>query len=214
MTAHHPRSSQRLSAKASGTQRFAKTAAAAVVLLIAWTAAGQPADVSKTDAESCARKVAQLESYTPGKSAKQTTRFSEAEINSYLALDLSKHYHPSLRSLVMKFEQDRLQGVATIDFDQLALHSKKGLTRLLAGLLSGVHTLEMRGKLVATGGKGHFELEEARFDGTSLPNLLVEEIISAVGRKQKPPFDPLQPSELPYNIQSVDVKAGHILVHQ
>jgi hypothetical protein len=214
MTARHPSSSRRLIAKTPGARKFSKAAAAAFVLLIAWTAAAPTADVSKPAAESCARKVAQLESYTPGKSPKQTTRFSEAEINSYLALDLSKHYHPSLRSLVMKFEEDRLQGVATIDFDQLALHSKKGLTRLLAGLLSGVHTLEMRGKLVAKDGKGHFDLEEARFDGTSLPNLLVEEIISAVGRKQKPPFDPLQPSELPYNIQSVDVKAGHILVHQ
>jgi hypothetical protein len=178
------------------------------------TAGAQTADASKTAAENCAKKVARLETFTPEKSPKQTTRFSEAEINSYLALDLSQHYHPSLRSLVMKFEEDSLQGVATIDFDQLALHSKKGLTRLLAGLLSGVHTLDVRGKLIATGGKGYFELEEARFDGTSLPNLLVEEIISAVGRKQKPPFDPLQPSRLPYNIQSVDVNPGHILVHQ
>ncbi len=79
----------------------------------------------------------------------------------------------------------------------------KGLARLFARLLSGTHTLTMRGKLRTEAGKGSFMLEEARFDETTLPNFLVEEIISAVGSRQKPPFDPMQPSQMPYRIKTV-----------
>jgi len=35
-----------------------------------------------------------------------------------------------------------------------------------------------------------------------------------VGRKQDPPFDPMQPSKMPYEIQKVDVHSGYIVVYQ
>jgi hypothetical protein len=81
-------------------------------------------------------------------------------------------------------------------------------------MFSGTHTLSVRGKLVSKGGKANFQLEQARFDSGTLPNSLVEEIIALVGRKQTPPFDPLQPSQLPYKIQRIDVHPGHALVYQ
>jgi hypothetical protein len=70
------------------------------------------------------------------------------------------------------------------------------------------------GKLEAAGGKAKFVLDEARFDTTVLPNFLVEEIISAVGRKQRPPFDPMQPSQMPYKIEKVEVHKGQITIYQ
>ena len=79
-------------------------------------------------------------------------------------------------------------------------------------MFSGVHTMAADGQLVANDGKAHFKLEQALFDGSALPKPLVEGIISAVGRKQNPPFDPLQPSEMPYEINKVDVHSGYIIV--
>jgi hypothetical protein len=169
--------------------------------------------ISKAAAESCGVKLKRLEEFAAG-SKKQTIEFSENEINSYLALELSKNYHPSLKSLVIVVEESKLQGVASIDFDSLAMNSKTFLTKLMTKMFSGVHTLAVRGKLVTAEGKARFELEEAHFDDSALPNFLVEEIISAVGRKQKPPFDPMQPSKLPYGIQSVELHPGRALVHQ
>jgi hypothetical protein len=172
--------------------------------------------ISKAAAESCGVKLKRLEEFAAGssRSKKQTIEFSENEINSYLALELSKNYHPSLKSLVIVVEESKLQGVASIDFDSLAMNSKTILTKLMTKMFSGVHTLAVRGKLVTAEGKARFELEEAHFDDSALPNFLVEEIISAVGRKQKPPFDPMQPSKLPYGIQTVDLHRGRALVHQ
>jgi hypothetical protein len=195
------------------------------LLSLALTAASVRADrapipdskqISKAAAESCGIKLKRLEEFAAGssRSKKQTTEFSENEINSYLALELSKNYHPSLKSLVIVLEESKLQGVASIDFDSLAMKSKTVLTKLMTKMFSGIHTLAVRGKLVTAEGKARFELEEAYFDDSALPNFLVEEIISTVGRKQKPPFDPMQPSKLPYGIQTVDLHRGRALVHQ
>jgi len=173
--------------------------------------------VTRAAADRCASKVKSLEEFDahrkPGQ--KQTTRFTQDEVNSYFALDLSPKYHPSLKSVTLTFEEEnRLQSIISIDFDKLGATSNKILPKLLSFMLSGVHTLTVRGQVVSGNGKAYFRLEQARFDSTSLPKALVEEIITAVGRKQNPPFDPLQPSELFYDIERADVHAGYILVYQ
>lgn len=172
--------------------------------------------ITKTSAESCRSKVEKLQAFAanakPGK--KQITRLSQEEINSYLALDLSAKYSPGLKSLFFAFESDKLQADAVIDFDRLGMSATRMIAKLMASLFSGIHTLSARGRLVAQQGKANFQLEEAKFDGTGLPNFLVEEIITAVGRKQKPPFDPMQPSEMPYRIEKVEIHAGYIVIYQ
>jgi len=181
------------------------------------SAGGAPVSrISKSASESCAAKVKAMEDFAaeakPRKGKK--TRFSEEEINSYLELELKAKYHPSLRSLVLTFGEGRLKGLATLDLDNLNMNSTKFMARILAKLLTGVHELALDGRLIAAEGKGRFSLEEARFDSSTLPNFLVEEIISSVGKKQKPPFDPMQPSELPYRIQKVEIRRGYLLVVQ
>ena len=174
------------------------------------------AAISKSAAASCGSKVKALETHAahpqPGKN--NVTKFSEEEINSYLALDLRSKYHPSLKSLVFTFDESVLESFAVIDFDQLAANSRKLSTRLLAGMFSGVHNLRVRGRLITKAGKAKFQLIEARFDDSAIPNFLVEEIITVVGRRQKPPFDPMQFSQMPWKIQQVDLHKGHIVVHQ
>ncbi len=183
--------------------------------LVAERGAAKPA-ITKAAAEQCNAKVNSLESFAahrkPGQ--KQTTRFSEEEVNSYLALDLQPKYHSCLKSLAFTFEEGRLQGVAVIDFDRLGSTSSRLLPKLLSFMLSGVHAMTVRGQLLSGNGKANFLLEQARFDNTTLPKALVEEIITTVGRKQNPPFDPLQPSELFDDIEKAEVHPGYILVYQ
>jgi hypothetical protein len=193
---------------------------AAIVLFSSSSLAGQTVSntegVSKVAAESCRAKVEKLEAVAqkPGPHKVQSIRFSEQEINSYLALDLSSNYSPSLKSLKFTFAENSLRGDAIIDFDRLGLSASKLLARLMSSMLSGLHLLSARGRLVAQAGKASFELLEARFDGTALPNFFVEEIITAVGRRQKPPFDPMQPSPMPYQIERVVCHTGYIVVYQ
>lgn len=174
------------------------------------------AAVSRSAADSCAQKVRTLEEHAakPGKKKKQNTRISEEEINSYLAYELSSKYHPSLKSIVVDLEEAKLHGVAAINFDHVNKNSTRFLKKLLARMFAGEHELSVKGALLARAGKVSFQVHEARFDGTPLPIILVEEIMSIVGRNQKPPIDPTQPSQLPYGIQSVEVHSGYIIIHQ
>lgn len=172
--------------------------------------------VSKAAADSFGAKLKRLESYDAGArpARNQTTHFSEAEWNSYLALVLSANYHPCLRDMRLKFDEGRVRAEATIDFNKLNFNSTQMLNNLVRTMLTGVHSLAVAGSLNSGGGKASFQLAEARFDSLTLPNMLVAEILSAVGRKQQPPFDPTQPNDLPYHIQRVEVRTGSVVVYQ
>jgi hypothetical protein len=172
--------------------------------------------ISQKASDSCARKVNALEARAAqtNRRGRQTTRISEEEINSYLALELKAKFHPCLTSLQFSLGENRLSGTAGIDFDNLGMSAAKTITKVLAHLFSGKHKLSVTGNLVTEAGKGSLQLEEARFDGSLLPNFMVAEVITAVGRKQRPPFDPLQPSQMPYAIEKVDVHPGYIIVYQ
>ena len=203
----------------SGSRKL--PAALTVSVLIFWTVAvSRPSvqipGISKAAAESCSAKVEKLEAFAAkaDPAGKQTTRFTQDEINSYLALDLSANYNPCLKSLTLVFEEGGLRSDATIDFDRLGMSSNKLLGRIMASMLSGTHELSVNGKLIAQAGKAHFQLEEARFDKASLPSFLVEEIVTAVARRQRPPFDPMQPTQMPYKIDKVELHPAYIVVHQ
>jgi hypothetical protein len=172
--------------------------------------------VTRAAADRCNSKLKRLEDFAAHRQAgqKQTTRFQEDEVNSYLALDLRSHYHPCLKNLSLAFKEDMLQANATIDFDHLGSASGRLLPKLLSLMISGIHLVTVQGRVVSGNGKGRFQLLQARFDSSTLPKSLVEEIISAVCRKQKPPFDPLQASELFDDIERIEVHSGYILVIQ
>jgi hypothetical protein len=175
--------------------------------------------ISRAAADSCAAKVKSLEDYAAagipaGKAGQHSTRFTEDELNSFLELVLRPEYHASLKTLSVKLAESRLQGFASIDFDLVEFKDNPLITGLLRRMLAGVHSLAVLGNLISADGKAHFVLHEARFDGISLPNLLVAEIITAVCAKQNPPFDPMKPSVLPYHIQKVELHAAYIVVYQ
>ncbi len=177
---------------------------------------GAAALPSKAAAERCSLKLKSLEDFAANHKAgqKQTTQFFEDEVNSYLALCLSQKYHPSLKSLEVTFEKEKLQGVALLDFDRIGSPPEGLFSRIIGVLFAGKHNLTARGEIISGKGKASFHLEQAWLDGRELPRFLVEEIITTVGRKQKPPFDPMQPSQIPYKIQSLELLQGSIMVYQ
>jgi hypothetical protein len=171
---------------------------------------------SKAAAERCRIKMKRVEDFDllEAPAHGQTTKFSEEEANAYLSEDLATEANPSLRNLRVTFKQDRLSAVATIDFDRLEMTSNSIFAKIFSMLFSGLHTLTARGRLISWNGEAYFEVEQALFNDKNLPKPLVEEIITAVGLKQNPPFDPLQPSELLYRIDRIEVQPGYIIVYQ
>lgn len=171
--------------------------------------------ISKEAAASCDLKVKQLQAFAEQNHSNQLkTSFSEEEINSYLALELSPTFHPSLKSIVFEIKKPNLIAVMKVDFDRLGLSRDNLLTQLLTRVLSGVHILTLHGTLISNDGKAHFQLAEAIFDTQTLPKIVVEEIIRTVGQRQNPPFNPLEPSDLPYKIKEVEINTGYITMVQ
>lgn len=172
--------------------------------------------ISETAAMRCNQKLKIIEDFAAlEKTDKElTTRFTEEEINSYLILDMASKYKSCLKNLKMAFKQNLLEGFASVDFDCLKETSSKSLPRLIERLFSGTHAITARGTVVSGDGEGSFQLEQVRFDESTLPKFLVEEAITAVCKSQKPPFDPIQPSPLPYNIKKITIHPGYIMVYQ
>jgi hypothetical protein len=148
----------------------------------------------------------------PGKS--QKIQFLENEINSYLAINLSRKYHPCLKSLIVTFEWNKVHAMALVDFDRLESSSKGLFPKLIGLMLSGKHTISATGQLISDNGNAYYRLEEARLDESTLPKSLVEEVISLIGRNQNPPWDPLQPCKLPNKIEKIRVYPGYIITYQ
>jgi hypothetical protein len=171
---------------------------------------------SKSAALSCEKKLKSLEDFVPRKKLgkHQSIQISENEANSYLEWNLKSQFHPCLKTLVLVFLKNRMQIAATIDFDRLGTTSRHILPGIISLMFSGIHSIEAQGELISNQGKGRFLLDSAHFDNNAIPNYLVNEIISAVGLRQKPPFDPVQYSEMPYEIDRLDLQSGYIIVYQ
>jgi len=114
----------------------------------------------------------------------------------------------------MAFKQDLIEGIASIDFDCLKENASTAFSSSLLRLFSGTHVITARATIASGNGKGQIQLEQARFDDNTLPGFLVEEAIAIVFRKQEPPFNPTQPSPLPYNIKKIMIHPGYIMVYQ
>jgi hypothetical protein len=194
-----------------------------LALFAVWNSAASPAQprarlspASKAAAERCRLKMKGVEDFDALQNPErgQTTKFSEEEVNAYLAEDLNFETNPSLKELRITLENQRLRAEAMIDFDRLGMTSTKLFAKIITMLFSGTHTLTAQGRLVSAEGEAHFELQQALFDDTTIPKSLVEEIITAVGQKQNPPFDPLKPSKLLYKIDKIETHRGYIIVYQ
>jgi len=171
---------------------------------------------SKSAARSCETKLRSLEDFVPRKKSgeHQSIQISENEANSYLERNLKSQFHPCLKNLELVFLKNRMQIAAIVDFDRLGTTSKHILPNIISLMFSGTHSIEAQGELISNQGKGRFQLESAHFDNNAIPNYLVNEIMTAVGLRQKPPFDPVQYSELPYEIDRLDLQSGYIIVYQ
>jgi hypothetical protein len=171
---------------------------------------------SESAAERYRQKLKQIEDFAEQKSVdkSQTIQFSEIEFNSYILLNAASKYRSCLKSFELDFMEDMLGGAALVDFDCLKETSSKSLPPLLARLFTGKHRITVRGTLATDDWKGSISLLEARLDDNTLPNILVEELISVICKRQEPPFDPLQPTPLPYGIRRVTVRPGRVTVYQ
>jgi hypothetical protein len=191
-----------------------------ILILLSWTVAVRsdthPLSVSEKAAERCGQKFKSIREFAGQEESgeERATRITEEEINSYLTLGTDSEYQTCLRTLKMTFKQDVLEGLASVDFDCLKEISSKSIPKYISLFFTGIHVITGRGKILSDDGEGLVQLEQTRFDGRMLPNILVKEAVEAVCESQDSSFNPLQPSRLPYSIKRITVHPGYIVVYQ
>ena len=142
----------------------------------------------------------------------RTYQVSEEELNAYLSAQLLQQHQKAVESIAMLLKEGTFLTRVEVNVDELQFPEDDVTTGYLRLLLKGIQTLEIEGKLEAENGLATYRVQEARLSGITLPALLVNNLLSSLGKKNDPPFDPTQPFEMPYGIQSFTFQPGKVIM--
>jgi len=182
------------------------------------TAALAAEPVSRRDA---ARLQAKLDRITksPGQSGTVAakTPISEAELNSYLRLELGDRMPAGVKDpWVSLLEGNRLSGSATVDLGKVS-ESRKSTSMLDPfNYLSGSVPVAVNGVLQTRNGVGSFSLESASISGVPVPLWMLQEIVTYYSKSPSAPngvsID--KPFVLPLGIREIQLAKGQAIVVQ
>ena len=187
--------------------RFALIAVAAVAL--GQTPSSPPAGSPDPAAERVEKMLDELEARENAQDKeKRTYILTESDLNAFLAAKIKERPRKDVESLRIEMKEEFFTTFLRVDMDQVDIKGDSMTKSLLKALFRGKQTIEFDGRLKTDNGKGTYEVERATLNGMPLPPSLVNSILSAVGRQQDPPFDPMEPFDLPYAIKTVKVSPG------
>jgi hypothetical protein len=130
---------------------------------------------------------------------------TESDLNAYLAAKIKERERRDVETLVVEMKDGVFTTNLLIDFDQVEIQGDSVSKTFFKAILRGKQTIVVDGRLRTDNGKGTYHVEQASINGVPLPPSLVNAILSAVGKRQDPPFDPTQPFDLPYSIKTIKV---------
>ncbi|RPI27818.1 MAG: hypothetical protein EHM61_07165 [Acidobacteria bacterium] len=139
---------------------------------------------------------------------KRTYTLTEPDLNAYLAAKIAERPRKDVESLKVEMKEGFFTTHILVDFDQVEIKGDSMTKTLVKAILHGKQTIEVDGRLQTDNGKGTYQVERASLNGMPLPSALVNSILSSVGRRQDPPFDPIEPFDLPYALKTVKVTPG------
>ena len=145
------------------------------------------------------------------------TAVSEAELNSYLNLNLRQKVPPALsKPEVNLLGNGGLAGRVYVDIDEFK--RQRGTRGLMDpfSYLSGEVPVTARGVLRTRGGRGQFQLSSAEIYGVPLPKPVLQELVTFFSRspERSRGFDLDSPFDLPAKIRELMVTQGEALVVQ
>ena len=142
----------------------------------------------------------------------RTYQVTEEELNAYLSAQLHQQHQKAVESIVLLLKEGTFLTRVEVNVDELQFPVDDVTTAYLRLLLKGIQTLEIEGKLEAENGLATYRVQEARLSGIPIPARLVNNLLSSLGKKNDPPFDPTQPFEMPYGIQSFTFQPGKVMM--
>ncbi len=199
-------------------RRFLAGALLAALASAGIVAAGQ-VTLARRDADTLQHKLALIHRHAAvpvPRSAVRSTAISEREVNAYLRYHAREDIPVGVVDpYVWILGDGRVSGRAIVDLDAVRKHRTRGWTDL-AGYLTGRVPVQATGILKTKDGVGRFSLQSAQVGGITVPNFLLQEIVSyytrTAGQPQGVALD--APFELPLSIREVRVGKGQALILQ
>jgi len=147
-----------------------------------------------------------------GTVANKTYQVTEEELNAYLSAKLHQQHQKAVESIALLLKEGTFLTRVEVNVDEIEFPVDDVTTGYLRLLLKGIQTLEIEGTLEAENGMATYRVQEARLSGIPIPARLVNNILSSLGKKNDPPFDPSQPFEMPHGIQSFTFQPGTVIM--
>ena len=151
--------------------------------------------------------------HASGKRTPKDYTVTDLELNAYLAERLQDEARKGVESLSVRFQRDSFMSSITLDLDEVEVTGNSLTLELFSALLSGYATIEMEGRLSVENGKGTLIIDAARINSRTVPPSLVQFILSEVGKRQNPPFDPTDSFRMPYGIRNVKIEPGKAILY-
>ena len=170
--------------------------------------------VDPSSANSLDRKLQTIrQRYADGAQNPKRYNVTEEEANAYLLYRVSEHLPEEVTEPWVRFSQDQVQGGAMLDMKLLQTHL--GESTLLKYLESEV-PVEILARVRAEGGVGQVELESVTLAGFSLPQTLIEQLLSDAAKNPALPegvrLNDVFP--LPYGLTSARFRTGRVILRQ
>lgn len=190
-----------------------------LLLTAALVTAGFAAEpVSRRDAARLQAKLDRIAKTTGERGAVAAkTPISEAELNSYLRLELGNRLPAGVKDpWVSLLEGNRLSGSATVDLAEVSKNRKSTSMLDPFNYLSGSVPVAVNGVLQARNGVGAFSLESASISGVPVPLWMLQEIVTHYSKSPSAPngvsID--KPFMLPSGIREIQLAKGQAIVVQ
>ena len=200
-------------------RRFLIAASVIVAALAGQAAWSDQTSFTRRDADSLQRKLTAITENAlsqPARGALRATTISEREVNAYLRF-LARSDMPAgvVEPYVWILGDGRIAGRAIVDLDAVRRQKERGWTDP-AGYLTGRLPVRATGVLKTQSGVGRFFLESAEVSGVTVPNFVLQEIVSYYTRTPDQPAGASldSPFELPAGIREIQVGKGTARVIQ
>lgn len=143
--------------------------------------------------------------------ASEVFTLSEADLNDFARAVLAGRKRLGVQTVQIDLQKNgRIDGTAVVNMDKVRLEGFA--VSMFRAALSGTQVLRTRGKFSVLEGRGLYSIEQASFNGVTVPAWLVESVVGYLGARQPPHLDVTEPFDLPFGIVDVRIEPDKLVL--
>jgi hypothetical protein len=164
-----------------------------------------PVTATRESAQALWWKIQSVKQAPPLEAGREPRRVevNETELESYVLYDLQQDIPARLESVDVQLTPGAVAADVKMTFPSDATGNVA-----IDTIISGTHTLFVKGRLLAENRNGRFYLEETRLDGIPVPTILIEGLLARFVKPRYPEVNISEPFVLPWNIRSIVISSG------